>query len=163
MFWIKRININTNNLMNTSLCLLILVLFVNVSSKYEDDGRIYVGAFAICKDASSCTNACETNQKCIQFRDNDGSTKNINNLPYLTQTCWQIPSCAEFPKFFAFQTDDDCSTDCEINIFPGFSLKSELNNNVDLYNAKGYNMMCIEYMDTKTTLPNICDIAKNME
>lgn len=65
MFWIKRININTNNLMNTSLCLLILVLFVNVSSKYEDDGRIYVGAFAICKDASSCTNACETNQKCI--------------------------------------------------------------------------------------------------
>ena len=48
-----------------------------------------------------------------------------------------------------------------MNIFAGFSLKSELRNSRELYNAKGYNMMCIEYMNKKTAMPNICDIAWN--
>lgn len=66
---------------------------------------IYVGSFAFC--SNTCVNA--NNQgctgKCITFRDNVGG-KNIRSHTFLAEMCWKINTCAEFPKFFAFQTDN---------------------------------------------------------
>jgi hypothetical protein len=42
-------------------------------------------------------------------------------MKYLAEVCWNIYSCAEFPKFYAFQTDENCGGECEVNAFPGFS------------------------------------------
>lgn len=117
------------------LCCLI-IFFVSCSLKTPKG--IYVGTFAFCSPTciqESCSG------RCITFRDNVGG-KNIRSHQFLAEVCWNINSCAEFPKFFSFQTDNDCSGRCEVNAFAGFS-KAELNENINMYNAKGYNMMCI--------------------
>lgn len=143
--------------MNTFSTFVFATLLAISNNLYISGDNVYVGTFAICKD--TCTNSCGSGYKCIEFRDNTGN-KNIESQPLLAEQCWKIQSCAEFPKFYAFQTDNECEGKCEMNIFPGFSLRSELNNNVNLYKAKGYNMMCIEYMNKDTPMPNICSIAK---
>ena len=117
--------------------------------------NIYALTYATCGD-DGCD---DCSGKCIKFRDNDGSTKNIDELKVLGHKCWDIPSCAHFPKAYAFQTDKDCSNNCEVNIFPGFS-KNELNNIDALYNAKGYVMMCLEHAATETPFPDICNLAE---
>ena len=123
----------------------------------EDDDMIYVGTFAMCGDCQLPENAGCTG-KCITFRDNTGD-RNLNSEQFLAEVCWQIDTCAMFPKFYAFQTDKQCANECEVNIFPGFS-RYELNNVELLYRAKGYEMMCLEYSSSDSPLPNICDLAK---
>lgn len=138
--------------------ILLLALFTLTLCSYKSGGSIYAGTFATCGECTQEENLnCST--PCITFRDNDGSTKDINEYQFLAEECWEIESCAHFPKFYAFQTDTECESECEVNIFPGFS-KTELNNIDGLYNAKGYNMMCIEYAYKGTAFPDICQLAE---
>ena len=139
--------------MNTALILGLFIMLTQCS--YKSGDNVYAMTFATCEN-DGCDN-CEG--KCIKFRDHDGSTKDVNGLKVLATKCWDISSCAHFPKAYAFQTDKDCSNNCEVNIFPGFS-KSELNNIDGLYNAKGYVMMCTEHAATETPFPDICSIAE---
>ena len=103
------------------LCLL-LVLLANCSLKTPTS--IYVGTFAFC--SATCINSANQgcSGRCITFRDNVGG-KNIRSHQFLAEVCWAISSCAEFPKFFSFQTDNECTGKCEVNAFAGFS-KTEL-------------------------------------
>lgn len=139
------------------ICILSIMIAV-ASASFATPESIYVGTFAFCSNTCTSSSNSACSGRCITFRDNIGN-KNIRTHQFLAEVCWNINTCAEFPKFFAFQTDNDCSNGCEVNAFPGFS-KKELNSNNDLYYAKGYNMMCIEEASTDSPLPNICSLAK---
>lgn len=108
--------------MNKSLVSYIttMLLIYLVNSSYKTADGIFVGAYAFC--SSTCTQSSNSGctGKCITFKDNNGGY-NIRDMKYLAEVCWNINSCAEFPKFYAFQTDLNCGGDCEVNVFPGFS------------------------------------------
>ena len=89
----------------STLIILSFTLQAIHSAVYNPDSEmIFVGAFAQCGACEEPGNAGCTG-KCITFRDNNGN-RNLNSLQWLAEVCWQIDSCAMFPKFYSFQTDE---------------------------------------------------------
>ena len=63
-----------------------VIIFISLAvlalGSYKSGGSIYVGTFATCGECQNLKNT-DCQHKCITFRDNDGSSKNINDYQFL--------------------------------------------------------------------------------
>lgn len=71
--------------------------------------------FAIARCSTQCSaqnSAC--NGRCITFSERDYNTKYQEGIAL--EMCWQIPSCANFPKIYKFVWVDRevCNSQCAI-------------------------------------------------